>query len=111
MATTSRRRPRPPTGPQGLAVGPRVIETVRLAAEEGLSNQEIAERRHCSVHTVNNQLRAFYDFAKAAVPDDALWGRFRTTAQRRQGLPEIWRRVQAALPSRGPTARPRPAPP
>ena len=86
---------------QGHAIGPRVVDTARLAAEEGLSNREIAARRHCSVHTVNNQLRAFYDFAKGAAPDAELWARLRTSAQLRQALPEIWRRVRPALIARG----------
>ena len=92
MASDGRKTPRPLYSSTGLAIGPAAIETVRLAMK-GLSNQEIADRRHCSLHTVNNQLKLFYDVARQTIEDDAFWNAHSNPSRRRNALPLIWERM------------------
>lgn len=80
----------------GLSVGPAVVATVRLALA-GLSNREIAARRRCSLHTVNNQLKLFYDVARQEIADEAFWKPLTTQTLVRQALPQIWERMAPAL--------------
>ncbi len=92
MKPDDRSSTRPLYGSTGLAIGPAAVESVRLAMA-GLSNQEIANRRRCSIHTVNNQLKLFYDVARQAINDDAFWNAHGTPSKRRNALPLIWQRM------------------
>ncbi len=89
MHPASRKQRRTLYGSTGLAVGPAVVETVRLAMR-GLTNQEIAVQRGCALSTVENQLKIFYDVAKHTIDDDAFWNGPARQARRRHALPLIW---------------------
>lgn len=84
-----------------VTIGPKVIETIRLAVEEKLSNEQIAARRGRSISTIGNQIKAFYAFARSELPDRALWSQFANETQLREGLPIIWQRIKPVLLARG----------
>ncbi len=61
MSPARSKRPRLPSGPVRPSIGLKVVETARLAAEEGLSNQEIAERLVITERTARFHLTSIFN--------------------------------------------------